>query len=106
MVKSYRVTFKVKEAQEEQYIVSNWEEGEPFKIRGIIATAKEIRVLGSNHLIIVHDCTKWTTILIEWNSELGGRVDVNNGEKRGTFIAETPGILLSDTVFIGGKSNL
>ena len=55
------VTFKVKEQTKEevQYIVSNWEEpgGIPYVTRGITASAKEIHVLGSNHLTIAHDCT-------------------------------------------------
>ena len=103
------VTFKVKEqAKEEvQYIVSNWEEpgGIPYVTRGVTASAKEIHVLGSNQLIIAHDCTQWTTILVEWNSELGGRYNVNNGQKRGEFIAQDPGTILYDSVYIGGKSN-
>ena len=103
------VTFKVKEQvkEEVQYIVSNWEEpsGIPYVTRGITASAKEIHVLGSNQLTIAHDCTQWTTILVEWNSELGGRFNVNNGQKRGEFIAQDPGMILYDSVYIGGKSN-
>ena len=53
------VTFKVKEAQEEQYIVSDWEEGEPLKIRGIAATAKAICLQTKQK----HDIVMWAKYL-------------------------------------------
>ena len=108
------VTFKVAETadSEQQYIVSNWEHASspsPYTTRGITASAKEIWILGSNHCVILHDCTKWTTILIEWGSKLheefSGRYTLDAGRTTGKFIATDKGMMFNANVYIGGKSD-
>ena len=108
------VTFKINKVVDnedgEQYIVSNWEESSDTCVtRGLVATAEEIRILGSNHQLITHDCTEWTTILIEWGSEqhgrFNGRYTLNDGQTSGTFISTDPGLMLYNKVYIGGKSD-
>ncbi len=109
------VTFKVAETAEleQQYIVSNWEHSSfsssPYITRGITANAKAIWILGSNHCVIPHDCTKWTTILIEWGSKLheefSGRYTLDGGRTTGKFKATDPGMMFYPNVYIGGKSD-
>ncbi len=108
------VTFKMRaDATEEEYIISNWQArggGAPeCPERGIAATSKEIRILGSNQMLIAHDCTEWTTLLVEWgvkNNPLQHGAFILDNSIRGTFKCVAPGEdYIYDKVYIGAKSD-
>jgi hypothetical protein len=104
------VTFKVVGDDLDQCILSNWRpQQEQYVFRGISASKKEIRIYGcadekKDYFSIVHDSTIWTTIFVEW-AENGGTFDINDGEKKGTFIVKPSTELLEPTAYIGGRSD-
>ena len=107
------ITFKVVRDDLDQYIISNWEtEQEQFVFRGISASENELRIHGcvngeNDYFSVKHDATLWTTLFVEWTENDGNRgtFDINNGEKRGTFITKPSTEFLPSTVNIGGRSD-
>ena len=107
------VTFKVVGDDSDQYIISNWQtEQEQFVFRGISASKNELRIHGcvngeNDYFSVKHDATLWTTLFVEWTENDGNRgtFDINNGEKRGTFITKPSTEFLPPTVYIGGRSD-
>ena len=119
------LTFKIRansHIHEEQYVVSNWED--PAKHgsielveRGIAATSEGIRILGAEEKWIAHDCTKWTTLFVEWGvkglkSAEGQKVDgcylfAGNRRGGGTFVSRPADAEpdLYEHVYIGGRSD-
>ena len=107
------VTFKVIGNDADQYIVSNWQpDQEQFVFREISVSKDEIRIHGcvngeKDYFTIAHDTTIWTTIFVEWSENSGNRgtFDINNGEKKGTFIVKPSTELLPSAAYIGGRSD-
>lgn len=107
------VTFKVIGNDVDQYIVSNWQpHQDQFVFRGISASKDEIRIHGcvngeKDYFTIAHDTSIWTTIFVEWTENTGNRgtFDINDGEKKGTFIVKPSTELLPPTAYIGGRSD-
>ena len=107
------VTFKVLGDALDQCVVSNWQpQQDQYVFRGISASKREIRIYGcvngkKDYFTINHDSTIWTTIFVEWTENVGNRgtFDINDGQKKGTFIVKPSSEFLAPTAYIGGRSD-
>tara|TARA_Y100000296_G_scaffold43449_1_gene49917 strand:- start:20 stop:907 length:888 start_codon:yes stop_codon:yes gene_type:complete len=82
------VTFRISGGDEEQFIVSNYDDDNPdVNIRGISVTSTEIRIWGAkngelSYIPIQHIPREWTTVYVEWSNfdNNQGTYIINNTE--------------------------